>query len=145
LSISGRALADANSIGPNGVNATVTGLTGAGRWVGQVEPGRPAKNPPDTNGNANNLLNIGTLHTSVSSFAPNNAWADFRQDLHAQAVAGNVCSTGVTTSGIAPGVLMQCGDTFNNGSQIPQYVAGALVTQRVAQYGLVRSVNLSLG
>lgn len=146
LSLGARAFADVNSTGPNGVNATVTGLTGSGRFVGQVEPGRPAKNPPDTNGFENSVLNIGTLYTSVAGpNGPNNAWFNFRQDQHAQAVAGNIVSTGGVTRGVAPGAVMQSGDTFNNASQMPPYVAGSLVTQRIARLGLVRSVNLSFG
>ena len=147
LSASVRLLADANSVGANGVNATVTGLTGAGREVGQVEPGRPAKNPPDTNGNENSVLNIATLYTSVAGPAgPNNAWTNFRQSLHAQAVAGNIVSTGGLTLGVASGAVMHSGDTFDNANQMPAYVSvHALVTQRIAMRNLVRSVNLSFG
>lgn len=143
---SSEALADANSVGPNGINAVVTGLTGAGLNLGQVEPGRPARNPPDTNGNENSVLNIAGLYSSVASQpGPNNAWPDFRQDLHAQSVAGNMVSTGGVTTGVATGARVHSGDTFSNALQMPQYVATTLVTQRTANRASTPAVNLSFG
>jgi hypothetical protein len=140
------AQADFNSVDANGVNAVVTGLTGTGVKLGQVEPGRPARNTPDTNGNENSVLNIAGLYSSVAGHpGPNHAWADFRQDDHAQSVAGNMISTGGLTRGVAPGATLHSGDTFSNAAQMPAYVASSLVTQRIARLPGMAAVNLSFG
>src|SRR4051812_764049 len=50
-----RVALDNNSAGPNGINATVLGLTGQGVTVGQVETGRPGMRtggPRDNNANS---------------------------------------------------------------------------------------------
>ena len=136
------ARADANSTGPNGVNATVTGLNGNGQIVGMLEVnGRPANA-----GDANN--NVLVAPTGLFTATTTNSWPNFDVGQHAESVASTIISTGPVSAGIAPGAALNAADDFDNttyGAGNDLYRQDMVAGQRVTQIAGTRAVNMSFG
>lgn len=154
LLLSAEVCADSESIGPNGINSSGLGLTGAGISIRQVEVGRPGKRiadgGPDMPANANAAI----LPAAVFRQAGSANTADV--DGHAERVAGVMISsdttdgTGMFANGITPvGVAPNAGlyASAYNVPVLPGQAEAALSAQHVAlQDGDdVRAINFSFG
>jgi hypothetical protein len=136
---SGTLFADSNSTGANGVNAAVTGLTGAGQTVGILEAsGRPA-----VAGDAGN--NVLVAPTGLFTATPTNSWVNFDVDQHAESVASTIISTGPVSGGIAQGATLYAADNFSNTTNADIYRQGIVASQKLYQLANIRAVNMSLG
>jgi hypothetical protein len=140
-------LADSNSAGPNGVNATVTGLTGAGQTVGILEAdGRPA-----IAGDAGN--NVLVAPAGLFTATPTNSWVNFDVGQHAESVASTIISSGPVSGGIAQGATLYAADDFDNSTygggaafNFPSIYRNDMVAgQKLYQLANVRAVNMSFG
>jgi hypothetical protein len=139
--------ADTNSAGPNGVNATVTGLTGAGQVVGILE----AFDRPAVAGDAhyNPSVTVAGLVTAM----PTNSWVNFDIDPHAESVASTIISTAPVSGGLAPATSVYAADDFDNSSyggggdfNLPDDYRNDMVAgQKLYQLANVRAVNMSFG
>lgn len=150
------ALADDNSRGPNGINATGLGLTGAGITIGQVEPGRPGMPGLDGAAVANGF--VSPFNVYLNYF---NAIANLDVDNHAMGVAGTMISGGAVTGGVAPGARLLASSIGTAAGAVSysglvqggiDYGPAIMATERLFdeafQFGLgngLRAINYSYG
>lgn len=134
------AFGDIVSVGPFGIDASATGLTGSGVLIGQAEPGRPGKDGYDSDPNsADGTTPTGVYRGTAGGLDTANNLTTITD--HATEVAGIIISTDAAYIGVAPQAQLHSvavGDTVNP-------VATNLALNRIATLGagLVRATNLS--
>ncbi len=151
----GNAWGSSDTLGPNGINSTSLGLTGAGISIGQVEVTRPGKRiadgGPDSPANANAAIVPAAVFLRNGSAA-----ANMHIDSHAEQVAGLIISTdmtdgtGIFMNGITPvGVATDAAlySSAYNVPTVPGQPEAAISAQHVAMQdsGDVRAINFSFG
>jgi len=96
------------SVGGNGINSAITGLTGQGVAIGQVELGRPGSRLFDTLPQSLGLLHVEVRPKEVFARQPNNSSFDATPNeqsevsSHAVEVAGIMISKNPVGIGVAP-------------------------------------------
>lgn len=157
--------ADTRSIGPDGINSTGLGLTGAGVVVGQVEEGRPGDiDNGDNAANRNSKVDPADVFIQNN---PANPTANAEVSEHATEVAGVIISTATddntpndapldpmhpelfTTNtlaprGVAPGASLYSSAYVTTGTN-PGYLDAILTFQFIATLPNMRAVNHSWG
>lgn len=157
--------ADSVSIGPDGINSTGLGLTGAGVVVGQVEEGRPGDiDNGDNAANRNSKVNPADVFIQNN---PANPTASAEVTEHATEVAGVIISTAtdddtpndapfdsnnpqlfttntIVPRGVAPGASLYSSAYVTLGSN-PGYLDAILTFQFIATRPSMRAVNHSWG
>jgi hypothetical protein len=149
------------SVGPNGINSAVLGLTGAGVPIGQVETGRPGMPmrlgmPFDDPMWVHNQVQPTEVYAGTVVDTANSGFVTWteetpvedRHGLHATEVAGVLIATATPTAsvqGVAPGASLYAGAIAgaNNPDADVRY---AITANRIA--GLpanVRAINVSTG
>lgn len=133
--LTGSAFADNNTIGPDGVDSAVTGLTGAGVLVGQVDIGRSGKFGYDSPAKSA----MGTVPTGVyfrTSGGQDSADSSNVTE-HATLVAGIM----VGQSSVAPAATLHSAAFGEDADDVDT----ALTLNRVATLssGTVRAIDLS--
>ncbi|MEX2317066.1 MAG: hypothetical protein WD669_07935 [Pirellulales bacterium] len=110
LLVANSAFGDAASIGPNGINSTATGLTGAGVGIGQADLERPGDPNFDTAGAVFNNT-VDPAQVFFHSGATFTATADMGSEISAHAVggAGTMISSDPVATGVAAPSGMQAG------------------------------------
>lgn len=125
------------SIGPNGIDSTGLGLTGATVGIGQLEIGRSGS--PGFDNAANSNTSVGPAGVLEGKF---NATPNRGPDQHAQEVAGVMISKQAATAGVAPGASLYSSRRSTSQNLQPQY---ALTAGALAQIQGVRAINQSFG
>jgi hypothetical protein len=146
-------LADSVTIGPNGINSVGLG-TGAGVFIGQVEPGRPGDS-----GAGDDLAHRNTTTNPAGVFEQNGFVPPDSMEVtnHAQEVAGVMISTdttdgmappeivnGIAPTGVAPGADLFSSAYITEGVD-PGYQDAILTIQFIAAIPGMRAVNHSWG
>jgi hypothetical protein len=128
------ASADPTSIGPNGINATATNLTGAGIAVGVVEDYRPGKDgfdlPKEANTDADPeavffVDGPATQNLNPTLFNP-------QIDDHTIAVTGVIISSGLDTEGVATDALVYASGFGTHTTASALYDNASLALQHIA-------------
>jgi hypothetical protein len=152
-----RTFGSTETIGPDGINSAILGLTGAGISIGQVEVNRPGKRIADGGPDMPAKANATIVPEQV--FLRNGmAVADMNISEHAEQVAGIMISTDVTdgtappavVNGIAPTGVATGADLYSSAYNVPigpGQPEAALSAQHVALQdgGDVRAINFSFG
>jgi hypothetical protein len=130
-------LADAQSLGPQGIAAANLGLTGAGVAIGQVEQGRPGSPGYDDDALTNSGVVPGAVFRQTTPVLPN---VDI--DEHATEVASVLISTDPAAPGVAPHATL-----YASAFELLNQTTALSAMQHVAQQagGTVRAINMSFG
>ncbi len=138
--------------GPNGINSTGLGLTGAGVAIGQVEIERPGL--PSSPGNTRDAAiytNDAVQPTKAFKkdkdveLAPTDFDDDVDKNDHAEQVAGIMISTDSNVPGVAPGSSLYSSAVVTGGNFAFDYDGAILSMQKIASQTNMRAVNHSWG
>ena len=139
------ATASSVSIGPGGINAAILQgpltLDGTGIFIGQMETGRPGKNPPDTAAEVHPNVTPAAVYRFTSTPDPTDAQGLIGE--HAQQTAGVLISNHPTSlRGVAPGATLHAsavpGGLESDHLRTLNFIAGRNNRD-------VRAINLSYG
>lgn len=145
INVSGLALGSVDTIGPNGINSSATGLSGRGVNVGQVEVGRPGRFGaiPGFDDEAHSDPTV--VPTGVALLDDFTPPPNMNITEHAENVASVMISSSTTIPGVAPEALLYA-SAFAEPID-PAQPDAAFAAQHVALQSAddVRAINMSFG